>query len=94
MGLPAPLDAALKRLSGALDQLEAATERLGRSDAERRELEEVLAVMQNDRAQLAEDLDAALARAETLEKATGDVSARLASAGTTLRRLLVSGGAE
>ena len=90
MGVPVIVDAALKRLSGALDQLEAATERLGRAGAERRDLEDTLAVMQDDRTRLANELDAALARTQALERATDEVSTRLSSAGTTLRRLLAS----
>ena len=90
MGVPVILDAALKRLSGALDQLEAATERLGRAGAERRDLEDTLALMQDDRARLADELDAALARTQALERATNEVTTRLSSAGTTLRRLLAA----
>ena len=88
MGLPVTLDVALKRLSGALDQLEAATGRLDRAGVERRDLEETLAVMQDDRGRLANELDAALARAQALEHATDEVAARLSQAGCTLRRLL------
>ena len=90
MGVPVILDTALKRLSAALDQLEAAAERLDRAGAERRDLEDTLAVMQDDRARLADELDTALARTEALEHATDEVSSRLASADTTLRRLLNS----
>ena len=90
MGVPVILDVALKRLSGALDQLEAATERLGRAGAERRDLEDTLALMQDDRARLADELDAALARTQALERATSEVTTRLSSAGTTLRRLLAA----
>ena len=90
MGVPVIVDSALKRLSAALDQLEAATERLGRAGAERRDLEDTLAVMQDDRARLANELDAALARTRALEQATDEVSSRLSFAGSTLRRLLAS----
>ncbi len=90
--LPVSLDAALRRLTGALDHLEAATERLRRAGAERRDLEDTLVVMQDDRGRLAHELDAALARSQLLERTTDDVAARLSTAGTALRRLLVSSG--
>ena len=46
--------------------------------------------MQDDRARLANELDAALARTRALEQATDEVSSRLSFAGSTLRRLLAS----
>lgn len=86
---PSPvLDAALRRLTSALDHLEAASERLARSGAERRDLEDTLAVMQDDRGRLAEELDAALTRTQVLEHASDEVALRLKRAGTTLRRLI------
>lgn len=88
MARPASLDVALKRLSAALDQLEAAAERLRRAGAEKRDLEDTLAVMQDDRGRLAHELDAALASTQVLEHATDEVAQRLGQAGTTLRRLL------
>jgi len=94
MARPASLDAALKRLSSALDQLEAATERLGRAGAEKRDLEDTLAVMQDDRGRLAHELDAALARTQVLEHATEEVAVRLGKAGTTLRQILAPAGDE
>ena len=90
MGAYGILNAALKRLSGALDQLEAATERLGRAGIDRRDLEDALAAMQEDRTRLADELDAALARTQALERASDEVSSRLSVAGTTLRRLLAT----
>jgi chromosome segregation ATPase len=88
MARPASLDAALKRLASALDQLEAASERLGKAGAEKRDLADTLAVMQDDRSRLAHELDASLTRTQALEHATGEVAQRLGHAGTTLRRLL------
>ncbi len=88
----APLDAALKRLSAALDQLEAASARLRVADAAKRDLADALAAMQDDRGQLAEDLDAALTRARTLEQATDEVARRLGRAGVALRRLVTAQG--
>ena len=88
MSRPAPLDAALKRLSAALDQLEAASERVSRAGAERRDLVDTLTVMQDDRGRLAGELDAALTRTQALEHANDEVAARLGQAGAGVRRLL------
>ncbi len=93
MGRPPPLDAALKRLTGALDRLEAASGRLDRVGAERRDLEDALAAMRDDRARLGEEVDAALVRAQRLERATDDVALRLRRAGAVLRRLVAEPGA-
>ncbi len=90
MGLPVILDAALQRLLGALDQLESATGRLGEAVAERRDLENTMEAVQNQRTQLANERDAALDRTRALERATDEISSRLSFAGTTLRRLLAS----
>ena len=87
-GRSALLDAALKRLLGALDHLEAATGRLGSVEGGRRDLEDTLALMQDDRGRLAEELDTAMTRNRALEQATDDVATRLGNAGATLRRLL------
>ena len=87
---PASIDTALKRLSGALDQLEAATERVRRSESEQRDVKESFLMMQDDRNRLANELDAALDRARSLETAADDVALRLGRAGATLRRLLAS----
>lgn len=85
---PARLDAALKRLSAALDQLEATAARTARTTAERRDLADTLAVMQDDRGRLATELDAALTRSQALEHATEEVAHRLGHAGGVLRQFL------
>lgn len=90
MARPASLEAALKRLAAALDQLEAASGRLARIGAEKADLQEVLAVMQDDRSRLAGELDAATARAHTLQRATQEIGQRLDHAGSVLRRLLAA----
>jgi hypothetical protein len=82
------MDAALERLSRALDLLEQAVE--ARSDAESRraERDEALSVLEDDRSRLAVELDGALARNRTLQHAAQDVSRRLEAAGTTVQALL------
>lgn len=71
------VDNALARLEGALAQLEAAARR--RIDAERgrANLETELALMQDDRARLAAELDGATARLGEVEIAAADVDQRL-----------------
>jgi chromosome segregation ATPase len=82
------LETALKRLSAALDQIEAAAERRALADAARADLETELAVMQDDRARLAVELDGASARARALDHATTEASKRLERANATIRDVL------
>ncbi len=77
MDVPVRLRNALGRLGSAIDQLEAAAARRQQGDAARANLEEELAVMQDDRARLAMELDSALARGRSLAAATGEVARRL-----------------
>jgi predicted nucleic acid-binding Zn-ribbon protein len=88
MSLPPAVDAALKRLSAALDQLDAATERRARNDLARSDLEEELAVMQDDRTRLAVELDGALAQTRAMAQAHETVARRLAQAKNNLRAIL------
>lgn len=67
------LDAALARLDGALDSL---FEQAGDPAVLRREVQ----AMSEDRARLAEDLDAALARESELQALADEASAALGSA--------------
>lgn len=91
MNLPQPLQDALRRLASAIDQIEAAAERRAIADRVRADLEEELAVMQDDRARLAVELDGALARARTLTQATEEVSRRLDRAADTVAGVLDAG---
>jgi hypothetical protein len=79
------LDGALARLSAALDQLETTVARRLEDELSSADLEEELAIMQDDRGRLALDLDGALARVSALEKAREEVLRRLdnASAGVS-----------
>ena len=87
------LEAALKRLAAALDQLEAASERRVKADALRANLEEELAVMQDDRSRLAAELDGAMARSGALELANDEVARRLKNASATIKAILAAVGA-
>lgn len=84
------LDAALRRLAAALDQLEAASERRVRAEALRANLEEELAVMQDDRSRLAVELDGAVARSNALEQANDEVARRLKSVSATIKAVLAA----
>jgi len=66
--LPPRLDAALTRFERGLAALETAVAQRLENEMSLADLEEELAVMQDDRGRLALDLDAALARAATVEK--------------------------
>ncbi|MGD0634160.1 MAG: DUF4164 family protein [Beijerinckiaceae bacterium] len=94
MARPASLETALKRLTTAVDQLEAASGRLAQTGAEKADLEQALALMQEDRGRLAQDLDAALFRAQSLDLANEQVAKRLSEAGNVLRHLLVEAGSK
>jgi len=76
-----------KRLEAAIAELETAVAQLERTVAAKledqlstAELEEELAIMQDDRSRLALDLDAALARQNALEKSRDEVLRRLETA--------------
>ncbi len=75
--LPPALQAALTRFERALDALDSAAARRLEDEASLADLEEELAVMQDDRSRLALDLDAALARAATVEKTRDEVLRRV-----------------
>ena len=94
MSIPTALEAALKRLSAALDHLDAASDRRARADAARGDLEDELAVMQDDRSRLAIELNSALARVGSLDLAYREAERRLERAGATIRAALGETGAE
>jgi chromosome segregation ATPase len=90
MKTPLRVDSALKRLSSALDQLEAAQSRRQKADLMRSDLGEELAIMQDDRARLAVELDSALTRAKALETANREVAQKLGSASAAIRSVLAA----
>jgi len=94
MSIPTALEAALKRLSAALDHLDAASDRRARADAARGDLEDELTVMQDDRSRLALELNSALARVGSLDLAYREAERRLERAGATIRAALGETGAE
>ncbi len=74
------LEAAVAELQTALAQLERTVAAKLEDELSSAELEEELAIMQDDRSRLALDLDAALARQNTLEKSRDEVLRRLEAA--------------
>ena len=92
MSLPNALEAALRRLDAALGQLEAGAERRGEADAARGNIEEELAIMQDDRTRLAVELDGALAEGRTLQLAQDEVARRLELARATIKAVIGAHG--
>ncbi len=86
--LPECLENALRTLAAALDRLDAASERRAKADSHRANLEEELAVMQDDRLKLAVELDGAAARARALEAANNEVKRRIAHVSAEIRAVL------
>ena len=91
-----PFEPSLKRMRAAVDLLEAAVERRVRRDAKRGDADEELALMQDDRDQLAVELDSALGRNRALEAANSEAAKTLAQATVALEevieRILAAGG--
>jgi hypothetical protein len=84
------IEAASRRLTLALDALEAATERRREADRTEEALATQIHALGDDRARLASDLDQALARSRALETANREVAQRIAQAIVTIRDLLAS----
>jgi len=83
-----PLEPSLKRLRAAIDLLEAAVERRARQDSARADVQEELALMQDDRARLAVELDGALDRNRGLLSANAEAARRLSRAGAAIRAVI------
>ena len=83
-----PLEPALSRLALALERLEAAVDRRLRHDERRADADEEFALMQDDRARLAVELDGALSEHRALLAANTAAGERLARACTTIEDLL------
>ena len=79
---------AVGRLRAALGALEAAAQRRTELDRDKAGAETELALMQDDRARLAMELDIAMARAERLAAVNKDVDERLHAVMGTIRGVL------
>lgn len=85
------IEAAARRLTQALDSLEAAVERRCEADRSEAALAAQVQALGDDRARLAADLDTAAARARQLETVNRDVSRRLDQAMQSIRTVIESG---
>jgi hypothetical protein len=82
------LDRATRRLTQALDSLEAAVERRIEADSGRAVLAEQVHTLDADRSKLAADLDIQTARARRLESANRDIARRLDAAMDKIKLVL------
>jgi hypothetical protein len=89
-----PLEPSLKRLRAAIDLIEAAVERRVRQDGAQNDTLEELALMQDDRARLAVELDGALDRNRSLLSANNEAAKRLGRAGAAIRAVLECAGGD
>ena len=85
-----PVVVAARRLSGALDALEAAVDRRSEADRDEKALANQVHALGSDRARLASELDDATARARALETANREVAQRIDQAITTIRGVLTT----
>jgi len=85
-------DPVLARLRAALDNLEAAAEKRARRDAVRSDAEAEFAMMQDDRARLAVELDGALDAQRALAEANAAAIERVARAASVIERWLGRSG--
>ena len=83
-----PIEQATRRLSRALDALDAALERKHEIDRSRSVLVEQMHALDADRARLAADLDKETARTRRLETANRDIAQRLDDAMDNIRQVL------
>ena len=82
------LDATLERFSQALDDLEASINRRLQRRIAAEHLEKELTALREDRARLAQELDAVKAETKALEGVTDEVSHRLDTAIRDIRSVL------
>jgi chromosome segregation ATPase len=82
------IEAATRRLSAALDALEAALEHRRDTDRGENALAAQVHALGTDRSKLASDLDAATARTRRLEAANREVAQRIDSAMENIRSVL------
>jgi hypothetical protein len=83
-----PIEIAARRLTLALDALEASAEQRDEADRHEEALATQIRALGSDRARLASELDQAAARARGLEVANRDVAQRIEQAIETIRSVL------
>jgi hypothetical protein len=79
---------AIERFRAALEGLDAAIERRARRERQRADAEAEFAMMQDDRARLAVELDAALDAQRALAEANAAAMERISRAAGTIERML------
>lgn len=84
------IDAAVRRLAAALDELEAVVERRREHDRGQDNLAARIQALGADRSRLADELDHSLSRSRTLEDANRDIAERIDGAIETIRAVLKS----
>jgi Domain of unknown function (DUF4164) len=87
------VEAATRRLSAALDALEAAVERRHEADRDEDELAARIQALGTDRSRLANELDGSLVRSRQLERVNRELAQRLDAAIETIRSVLDNGEA-
>src|ERR1700710_3150478 len=89
----ADIDAATRRLMGALDARESAVERRREADRDEDELASLIQALGADRSRLADELDGSLVKSRRLERANREIAERLDAAIGTIRSVLDAGEA-
>lgn len=89
----AEIDAATRRLMGALDALEGAVERRREADRDEDELATRIQALGADRSRLADELDGTLVKSRRLERANRDIADKLDTAIGTIRAVLAADNA-
>ncbi len=92
MADPTAIEAATRRLSQALDSLEAAVERRHEADRGEQSLGAQLHVLGADRSRLAAELDEATARSREIESANREVARRIDVAMDGIKAVLETHG--
>jgi predicted transcriptional regulator len=84
------IDAAIRRLTSALNELEAVVERRQENDRGQDSLAARIQALGADRSRLADELDHSLSRSRTLEDANRNIAERIDGAIETIRTVLKS----
>ena len=92
MSDPSAIEAATRRLTLALDALEAAVERRRETDRSQESLSIQLHQLGTDRSRLASDLDCVSARSRQLESTNREIARRLDISMDTIRSVLEAHG--
>lgn len=87
----ADIDAATRRLTLALDALEAAAERRRDADRDENELASRIQALGADRSRLADELDGSLVKTRRLERTNREIAEKLDVAIGTIRAVLDAG---